>query len=80
LSVLEICQFHFLLLFFPLLFFFFKLGIFFIYISSAIPKVPHTFPPPPPPIHSHFLALAFPCTEAYKVCTTNGPLFPLMAD
>jgi hypothetical protein len=26
------------------------------------------------------LALAFPCTEAYKVCTTNGPLFPLMAD
>ena len=33
-----------------------------------------------PPTHSHFLALAFPCTEAYKVCTTNGPLFPLMAD
>jgi hypothetical protein len=25
---------------------FFKLGIFFIYISSAIPKVPHTLPPP----------------------------------
>jgi hypothetical protein len=21
------------------------------------------------------LALAFPCTGAYKVCTTNGPLF-----
>ena len=28
----------------------------------------------PLPTHSHFLALAFPCTEAYKVCTTNGPL------
>jgi hypothetical protein len=28
---------------------------------------------PPLPIHSHFLALAFPCTEAYKVCKTNGP-------
>ena len=24
---------------------------------------------------SHFLALAFPCTEAYKVCKTNGPSF-----
>jgi hypothetical protein len=59
----------------------FLLDIFFIYISNAIPKVPHTHPPPTPlPIHSHFLALAFPCTEAYKVCTTNGPLFPMMAD
>jgi hypothetical protein len=56
------------------------LGTFFIHISSAIPKVPHTLPPPtPPPTHSHFPALAFPYTEAYKVCTTNGPLFPLMA-
>jgi hypothetical protein len=26
------------------------------------------------------LALAFPCTEAYKVCKTNRPLFPMMAD
>jgi hypothetical protein len=58
---------------------FFKLGIFFIYISSAIPKVPHT-PPTPLPTHSHFLALAFPCTGAYKVCMINGPLFPMMAD
>jgi hypothetical protein len=32
------------------------------------------------PTHSHFLALVFPCTEADKVYTTNGPLFPLMAD
>ena len=30
------------------------------------------------PTHSYFLALAFPCTEAYKVCMTNGPLFSLM--
>jgi hypothetical protein len=60
---------------------FFKLGIQFIYISNAIPNVPHTPPPPtPPPTHSYFLALAFPCTGAYKICMTNGPLFPLMAD
>jgi hypothetical protein len=56
----------------------FKLGTFFIYISKSTPKVPQTLPPTPP--HSHFLALAFPCTEAYKVCKTNGPLFPLTAD
>jgi hypothetical protein len=41
---------------------------------------PHAPPSTSPPSHSHFLALAFPCTEAYKVFTTNGPLFPLMAD
>jgi hypothetical protein len=40
---------------------------------------PHPPPPTPPPTYSHFLVLAFPCTEAYKVCTTNGPLFPMMA-
>jgi hypothetical protein len=57
----------------------FLLGIFLIYISNAISKAPHTLPPTPLPTHSHFLALAFPCTEAYKVCTTNGHLFPLMA-
>jgi hypothetical protein len=44
-------------------------------------KIP-PYPPPPTPIatHSHFLALTFPCTEAYKVCKTKGPLFPMMAD
>jgi hypothetical protein len=26
------------------------------------------------------LALSFPCTEAYKVCTTHGSLFPLLAN
>jgi hypothetical protein len=61
------------------------LDIFFIYISDAIPKVPYTLPIPSPcpaplPTHSRFLALAFPCTGAYKVCNTKGPLFPVMAD
>jgi hypothetical protein len=52
-----------------------KLGIFFIYISSP------AYPTPTPlPTHSHFLALAFPCTRAYKVCNTEGPLIPVMAD
>jgi hypothetical protein len=36
----------------------------------------------PAPIltHSRFLALEFPCTGAYRVCNTKGPLFPVMAD
>jgi hypothetical protein len=40
------------------------------------------YPPTPTPLptHSHFLALVFPCTGAYKVCKSNGPLFPVMAD
>jgi hypothetical protein len=42
--------------------------------KSPIPS-PH-----PPNTHSHFLALVFPCTGAYKVCVSNGPLFPVMAD
>jgi hypothetical protein len=46
----------------------------------AIPKVHNTLPPTPLPGDSHFLALAFPCTGAYKVCKSNGPLFPVMAD
>ena len=42
-----------------------------------------TIPSPalgPLPTHSHFLTLVFPCTGAYKVCKTKGPLFPMMAD
>jgi hypothetical protein len=58
----------------------FLLRIFLNYISNAIPKVPHTLPTTPLPTHSHFLALAFPCTGAYKVCKSNGPLFPVIAD
>ena len=42
------------------------------------PPYPPT--PTPLPIHSPLLALAFPCTGAYKVCVSNGPLFPVMAD
>jgi hypothetical protein len=59
---------------------FFLLDIFFIYISNAILKVPYTLLPPCSPTHSHFLALEFPCTGAYKVCKAKGPLFPMMAD
>jgi hypothetical protein len=54
-----------------LIFFFFKilLDISFIYISNAILKVSYTLPAPTPlPTHSHFLALALPCTGAYKIC------------
>jgi hypothetical protein len=59
----------------------FLLDIFFIYISNAIPKVPYTLPHAAPlPTHSHFLALAFPCTGVYKVCKTKGPLFPMTTD
>jgi hypothetical protein len=40
------------------------------------------YPPTPTPLptHSPFLALVFPCTGAYKVCMSNVPLFPVMAD
>ena len=59
----------------------FLLDIFFIYISNAIPKFPYTLPRPAP-LHTlcHFLALLLPCTGAYKVCKTKGPLFPMMDD
>jgi hypothetical protein len=47
---------------------------------QCYPKSP-TYPLPQPlPTHSHFLALAFPCTGAYKVCKSNGALFLEMAD
>jgi hypothetical protein len=73
---------HWAMFIFFFLFFFkiFLLGIFLIYISKAIPKVPHTLPPTPLPTHSHFLVLVFPCTGAYTVCKFNGPLFPVMAN
>jgi hypothetical protein len=48
---------------------------------QCYPKTPPHAPQPTPlPTCSYFLALAFCCIEAYKVSTTNGPLFPLMAD
>jgi hypothetical protein len=40
---------------------------------------PDPTPTIPLPTHSHFLAVAFPHTEAYKVCKIKGPLFPVMA-
>ena len=52
----------------------FLLGIFLVYIFNAIPKVRHTHPPNPLPTHSPVLALGFPCTGAYNVCKSNGPL------
>ena len=45
---------------------------------QCYPKSPQTLPPLPYSHHSHFLALAFPRTKAYKVCKTKGPLFPMM--
>jgi hypothetical protein len=63
---------------------FFSFSIFFIRYFPHLhfqcyPKSP-PYLPPPLPTHSHFLALAFPCTQAYKVCMTNGPLFAVMAN
>jgi hypothetical protein len=43
--------------------------------SPPYPPTPSPLPSPSPP-----LALAFPCTGAHKVCVSNGPLFPVMAD
>jgi hypothetical protein len=64
--------------------FFKKLDIFFIYISNfkCYPESSLYHPPNPAPLptHSCFLALAFPCTGAYEVCNTKGPLFPVMAN
>jgi hypothetical protein len=64
-------------------FFLFFLNIFIRYFPHLhfqwYPKSPPNPPPTPLPTHSHFLALVFPCTGAYKVCMTNGPLFPVMA-
>jgi hypothetical protein len=67
---------------FPFLFIF---SIFIRYLAhlhfqcyTKSPPYPPT--PTPLPTHSPFLALAFPCTGAYKVCVSNGPLFSVMAD
>jgi hypothetical protein len=54
--------------------------LFHLHFQCYTKSPPHAPPPTPPPTHSHFLALVFSCTEADKVCTTNGPLFPLMTD
>jgi hypothetical protein len=45
----------------------------------------HLYPPPPPtplpyPLTPTSWPWCFPCTGAYKVCKTKGPLFPMMAN
>jgi hypothetical protein len=63
---------------------FFFFNIFITYFPQlhfqCYPKVPHALPTTSLPTHSHFLALVFPCTGAYKVCMSNGLLFPVMAN
>jgi hypothetical protein len=66
-------------------FFFFPFPFFIRYLAHLHFQCYTKSPPYPPtplplPTHSPFLALAFPCTGAYKVCVSNGPLFPVMAD
>jgi hypothetical protein len=68
-----------------LFFFFFFFPFFIRYLAhlhfqcyTKSPPYPPT--PTPLPAHSPFLALAFPCSGAYKVCVSNEPLFPVMAD
>jgi hypothetical protein len=61
--------------------FFFLFFFYYIFSSITFPMLSQKSPPPTPlPTHSYFLTLAFPCTGAYKVCLSNGPLFPVMAD
>jgi hypothetical protein len=43
---------------------------------KCYPESPLYPPLPPLPTHSHFLALAVPCTEAYKDCKTKGASLP----
>ena len=83
-NVYYFLSFDFLVYFF--IFFSFVFFQFFITYFSQLhfqfyPKSPPN-PPLPSPLttHSHFLALVFPCTGAYKVCVSHGPLFPLRAD
>jgi hypothetical protein len=47
---------------------------------QCYPKGPPYPPPNPLPTQCPFLALVFPCTGAYKVCKSNGPLFAVMID
>jgi hypothetical protein len=65
---------------------FLKIFNIFYYVLSSItfPMLSQKFPIPSPPLPYPpipiLLALAFPCTGAYKVCVSNGPLFSVMAD
>jgi hypothetical protein len=70
-------------------FFFLFVCLFFPFFIRYLPHLhfqcytkspPYPPTPTPLPTHSPFLALVFPCTGAYKVCKSNGPLFAVMAD
>jgi hypothetical protein len=69
-------------MYFVLFFFFFNIFIrYFPHLHfQCYPKISILSPPTPLPTHSHFLALAFPCIGAYKVCLTNEPLFTVMVN
>jgi hypothetical protein len=58
--------------------------IYYVFSSITFPmlsqKSPIRSPPLPYPPIPIILTLAFPCTGAYKVCVSNGPLFTVMAD
>jgi hypothetical protein len=71
---------HFCFFCFVLFFNIFIKYLFHLHFQCSPKSHPPVPPPTPPPTHSHFLALAFPCSGAYKVCMTNRPLFPLMAN
>jgi hypothetical protein len=67
----------------PFSFFFFPFFIRYLahlHFQCYTKSPPYPPTPTPLPAHSPFLALAFPCSGAYKVCVSNGPLFPVMAD
>jgi hypothetical protein len=73
-------QLYFLGVFIFFLSFFLIRYLFHLHFQCYTKSPPHALPPTSPTTHSHFLALVFPCTEADKVCTNNGPLFAVMAD
>jgi hypothetical protein len=64
----------------PLFFPFFIRYLAHLHFQCYTKSPPYPPTPTPLPTHSPFLALAFPCTGAYKVYVSNGPLFPVMAD
>jgi hypothetical protein len=67
---------HFEVIFFP----FFIRYLAHLHFQCYTKSPPYPPTPTPLPTHSPFLALVFPSTGAYKVCKSNGPLFPVMAD
>jgi hypothetical protein len=69
--------FYFLFFFFH---FFFIRYLAHLHFQCYTKSPPYPPTPNPLPTHSPPLALAFPCTGAQKVCVSNGPLFPVMAD